>query len=263
MSRPECDDLIQGGLDGMNTPGDSARLEELIGTRPDLGARLARLRQVSEGLQKVERLDPPPDLADEVMAAVRRRKAGVPARPGWLQALRALLAPAPLAACAATLVLGIALGAMVHPDAARLSRSETSALSGTALSRGRIDRSGILDRRTFQDEGIRGEAATRVEDGLLVADLLLDATRQAVISVELEGTGLSPVGFTRDTSSGGEVTLSRQRVRFAHEAGRCRYTLSFSPGETGAKPLRVREAASGGDRGDRDLVALAVRREGS
>ena len=65
MSRPEHDDLIQGEIDGVNSTAESARLKDLLASRPDLDARLGSLRRVSEAFGQAERLDPPP---------VRRRR---------------------------------------------------------------------------------------------------------------------------------------------------------------------------------------------
>ncbi len=59
-----------------------------------------------------------PGLADDVMSVVRRRAPRKEAQPGWREALRALFAPVPLAACACTLVVGLVLGAPA-PDRPR------------------------------------------------------------------------------------------------------------------------------------------------
>ena len=116
MSRPEHDDLIQGEIDGVNSAAESARLKDLLASRPDLDARLGSLRRVSETLGQAERLDPPPGFVDGVMSAVRRRKPEKEARTGWLEVLRSLLTPAPLAACACTLLLGVVLGGLLPSE---------------------------------------------------------------------------------------------------------------------------------------------------
>lgn len=240
MSRAENDDLIQAEIDGANSVSESARLKELLASHPDLDARLGSLRRVSETLGQAERLDPPPGFVDGVMSAVRRRKPEKEARNGWLEVLRSLLSPAPLAACACTLILGVVLGGLLPPDAGLFSRSERAALSGTALAQGRLGTPGSLDRRSFARDGITGESVTRIKEGLLVLDLELDATRAFDVNLDLDGTGLSPRSFSQNGPSSGDVVMAAGRVRFSHPAGRCRYSLSFGIGDSGGRALRLR-----------------------
>jgi hypothetical protein len=173
------------------------------------------------------------------MSAVRRRKPEKEPRAGWLEVLRSLLTPAPLAACACTLILGVVLGGF-HPSESVLSRSERAALSGTALAHGRLAATGTLDRRSFSSEGITGEAVTRFEQGLLVLDLELDATRPFDVSLELDGTGLSPRSFSQDGPPSGDVLMAAGHVRFSHPAGRRRYNISFGVSDPGERTLRLR-----------------------
>jgi hypothetical protein len=240
MSRPEHDELIQGEIDGVNPAAESARLKDLLAASPDLEARLDSLRRVSEAFGRVDRLEPPPGFVDGVMSAVRRRRPEREARPGWLQALHALFAPAPLAACACALLVGVVLGGLLPPDAGRFSRSEQAALSGTALSHGQLGAPGGLDRRSFAREGITGEAVTRIEKGLLVIDLELDAARPFDVNLDLDGTGLTPRAFSQDGPPSGDVVMAVGQVRFSHPAGRRRYTVSFGIGDPGGSVLRLR-----------------------
>lgn len=240
MSRPEHDDLIQGEIDGVNPAGESARLKDLLASRPDLDARFGSLRRVSETLGSAEQLDPPPGFVDKVMSAVRRQRPEREARPGWLQALRSLFAPAPLAACACTLLVGVVLGGLLPPDTGLFSRSEREALSGTALAHGRLGAPGSFDRRSFASEGITAEAVTRIGEGLLVVDLELDAARPFDVNLDLDGTGLTPRSFSQDGPPSGDVVMAQGQVRFSHPAGRRRYILSFGIGDPGGRSLRLR-----------------------
>lgn len=256
MSGPEHDDLIQGEIDGVNSTADSARLGGLLASCPDLDIRFRSLARVTETLGGAERLEPPPELLDGVMTAVRRRKSKSPARPGWREAFRALFTPAPLAACACTLLIGVVLGGLLPSDSGLFSRKDRAALSGTALPHGRLDASGILDRRPVALEGVTGEAVTRIEGELLVVDLRIAATLPVEISLDLELTGLSPRAFSRDCSTVGNVEMGSRQVRFSHPAGECRYSLSFASDPSRAEVLRLRI-------GEGEGWDLSLRRQGS
>lgn len=240
MSGPGHDDLMQGEIDGVNSAADSSRLRELLSASPDLEARYVALRNVSDLLGRAERLEPPAGFADGVMSAVRRPAPTRPARPGWRDLLRSVLSPAPLAACACTLLLGVVVGGLLPPDSRLFSGSERAALSGTAVSSGRLAGAGTLDRKVLALNGVRGEAVIRNDAGLLVVDLDLDTTRPVDVSLELATTGLSLRSFTRDGLSGGDVVLAEGQLRFSHPAGKVRYGLSFSRGGPAGRTLRLR-----------------------
>lgn len=239
MRSPEHDDLIQGEIDGVNSPAASARLAELLAASPDLEARFRSLRRAAETLDGAERLAPPPEFVDGVMRATRALPPGRRTRAGWREALRSLFAPAPLAACAFTLVLGVVLGGLLPPDSL-LSHQEQAALSGTVLPHGRLGAPGIPGRQPIVREGLQGEAVTRIEPGHLVVELDLETTRPVDVSLELSGTGLTPRSFSVDGAPGGEVVMTGEAVRFTQPAGRRRYSLSFSTGEPAPRALRLR-----------------------
>lgn len=239
MSRHGFEELIQGEVDGLNSAAESAQLEELLVADPGVRARYESLLRVSGALERAERLDPPPGFADDVMSVVRRRVRREEAQPGWREALRALFAPVPLAACACTLVVGLVLGALLPTDPGLLSRSERDALAGTVLSGGRLVPPGSLGQRSFSSPGLRGEAVARLEGGLLVVALELDATEAVEVRLELDRTGSSPRSFSRDVPAGGDVVMGAGRVRFVHPAGRNVYSVSFDLGEATLRTLRL------------------------
>lgn len=245
MSRPDLDDLLQGELDGVNSPAESARLREQIASDPDLASRFTSLRAAAETLAGAERLAPPAGFADDVMRSVRNREASRTSRPGWRELLRTLLAPAPLAACAATLVVGVVLGGLLPSDSV-FSRSERAALSGTSLTQARLGAPASPERLAFDRDGLRGEAVTRLDEGLVVLELRLDAARPVDVRLDLGGSGLAPRSFAEDGPSGGEVVVSGDAVRFTHPAGRNRYVVGFAPGGSPGSLPRLRVGDGGG-----------------
>lgn len=253
MNRSEYEELVQGELDGVLTDADAARLREAEAACPELAGLSAPLRRAAAALDGAERLDPPPFFVDDVLRAVRRRSAEP--RPGWREALRALFAPAPLAACAATLVLGVVLGGLL-PDESGLSGAERSALTGTALPAGKVAGPATLDREVFAREGVRGEAVVRSQKGLVLLDVDLDAERAVEVRVDLGGTGLAPRSFSQEEGRAGEVAMTAGEVRISHPAGKGRYRLSFAPGEPSGRSMRLRV-------GDGEPLELSLAREGA
>ena len=197
MSRNEHDDLIQGEIDGVNPAPDSSRLRDLLASRPR-PRRPARLPAARLGDARTGGAPRPASGLrgrGDVCGAAPEAGEGGPG--GLARGASFPPAPAPLAACACTLLIGVLLGGLLPSDSGLFSRKEREALSGTALSHGRLDAAGALDRRSLALEGITGEVVTRIEEGLLVLDLELDATRPFDVKLDLERTGLSPRSFPR------------------------------------------------------------------
>lgn len=250
MNRAEFEELVQGEIDGVLTEADAARLREIEASSPELASRAASLRRAAEALGGAERLDPPPFFADDVLRAVRTR--ANEARPGWREALRLLLSPVPLAACAATLVLGVVLGGLL-PDESVLFGVDRSAVTGTALPREKVAAAATLDREVLAREGVRGEAVVRAEKGLVVLDVDLESERAVELRLDLDGSGLALRSFAREGISAGEIAVTAGEVRISHPAGKGRYSLSFVPGPTGGRSLGLRV-------GDGEPVELALAR---
>lgn len=250
MNRAEYEGLVQGEIDDVLSAEDAARLREAEAASPDLAKRGASLRRAAAALDGAERLAPPPSFADDVMRAVRQR-APKPRR-GLREAFRALFAPVPLAACAASLVLGAVLGGLLSGEAG-LTGEDHSALTGTALPREKVGAAVTLDREVTARDGVRCEAVVREQKGLVLLDVDLDAERAVVVRLELGGTGLSPRAFSQDGAQAGDMAMTASEVRFSHPAGKGRYHLSFAPGGGAGRGLRLRV-------GEADPVELALER---
>lgn len=257
MSPPGIDELLQREIDGVNSPAESALLGERLAADTRLADRFASLGRASAALTGAGRIAPPRELVDDVMRATRRLDAGrAKARPRWRERLGSFLAPAPLAACAATLVLGVVLGGLLPKDAGLLSRPEQAALSGTALDHGRLGAPAPADRLAIDRDGLQGEAATRFDGRLVVLELRLDAAGPGDVHLDLAGSGLAPRSFAQDGPSGGDVVVSGGAVRFTHPAGRSRYVLAFAQDGSPTSLPRLRVGDGGG-------LALSFTRPGT
>ena len=243
MSGPSRDELQQAELDGTASAADSARLHSLLEQEPELAARFEALRRASGELSRAERLEPPPDLLEGVMAAVRERPGAPAPRPGWLAALRALFAPVPLAACAAALVVGVVLGALL-PAGFGGSPAEREQLSGTVLPHGRLGGPGGDQPVPLRAAGVTGEASARLEGEVLVVDVSLDTRQPVEIRIALDGGEAWPRSGGRPGPAGPEAAGSRE-VRLSHPAGEGRYRVALEVGPRPEGTVRLRLGESG------------------
>lgn len=238
MSEPGREELLHAELDGTASAADSARLRSLLEEEPELAARLEALRRASGELERAERLEPPPELLEGVMAAVRERSRAEAVRPGWLEALRGLLAPVPLAACAAALLVGVVLGVLL-PAGFGASPAERESLSGTALPHGRLGESADARSVAFRTGEVSGEATARRAGELLVVEVRLDARQPVEVRLVLDGAEVRPRSFERVGSGEADVVMRRGEVRIAHPGGAGRYRIGLELGPRSAGAVRL------------------------
>lgn len=238
MSEPGREELLHAELDGTASAADSARLRALLEEEPETAARFEALRRASGELSRAERLEPPPDLLEDVMAAVRERPHAVAARPAWVEALRGLLAPVPLAACAAALVVGVVLGALL-PDGFGASPAVRESLSGTALPHGRLGGPADAPPLPIRAEGVTGEATARLEGELLVVEVRLDARQPVEMRLTLDGAEARPRAFETIRPGGADVAMGSREVRFSHRDGEGRYRIALEVGPRSEGTLRL------------------------
>jgi hypothetical protein len=189
-------------------------------------------------LRDAERLDPPPELARGVMAAVRARPAHTARRAasrGFFSALFQGFTPLRAAALAFVLLVGLALG-IVFGGHRTLYPSDHRALSGTALPKSRLSSAA---RGTLARNGLRAEASVSREGGGVVLRVEIDSP--APVAVAVEGVGVAR-SVTRDGSPAAGMTQSRGRVDFTHSGGRSVYATTFEEDVPGPIRLRLGDA---------------------
>lgn len=104
------DRLMQDELDGLNTPQQSARIQELLRENAAARARWSELQFLFQVLERVGSEEPPPDLASAMLASLPERPR--PARSGWVDAWRSLTGRSAALRVAYPLAAGIAIGAV-------------------------------------------------------------------------------------------------------------------------------------------------------
>ncbi len=106
MADHTIDDLMQREIDGATSAADSARLQDILSRDPQARARYEELAALAAALARVTPVPPPPDLKDDIMAALPAgRYPTAPAR--WLPWGLHLR---PVVQFGLALALGLALG---------------------------------------------------------------------------------------------------------------------------------------------------------
>jgi hypothetical protein len=246
-------DLLQREIDDANTPDESERLRERLAREAELEARYRALLDVERTLGKVELVEPPPNLAGDVMRQVRQRALAHGSQEGGLAGVFARLMQRPALALGSSLAVGLLGGVLLTSlaDPAGPGRIDEGAVSGTSLPSGRLLERRLIDEVVLEGEGFHATATTRSGAGVVVAEIAVETPRALELIVEFDGRALRPQGL--EAAGGlpaGEVVVGTNQVRIRQAPGGL-YLLTLAVNQPAPPPLRVRlesgDAVAAGD----------------
>jgi hypothetical protein len=234
-------ELLHRVVDGETNEAESAELQERLAREPELAASHRALLGVGRTLSAVGLVEPPPELAWDVMRHVRRRPHGA-TEGGWLAGLTGWVARQPALALASSLAAGLVVGILVTnlTDHARPRGIDESAVVGTVLPRGHLSELPVIDEANLGSSGLGATVVTRQGPGLVVAEIRIRSPRPLDLTVELDSDALRPRGFASlGDLPAGEVALEERRVRVRQAPGG-RYLLTLAVVGPDLRPLRIR-----------------------
>jgi len=215
-------ELLHREVDRETTDHESSGLRERLASEPELRAAFQALTGVGGTLSEVGLVEPPPDLATDVMRQVRRRS--VPAaKRDWLAPLRLWVTQQPALALASSLAVGLLAGLLVTSLSGRgLVPLDESSVSGTLLPPTNLATLPLLDEARLEGTGIEATAATRRGPGMVVAEVEILSAAPADVTLTVDASRLRPRGYE---CLGGEpkggVTVEAGRVELRQATGRC------------------------------------------
>jgi len=238
MNDRDLQQLMNNQLDGVATPEESARLTRALESREDLRAEYRKLGGVFAVLSRVDMEEPPPDLKQNVMRAIRRHDA-VPARTDWLAWVRAAVRGGFGYSFAAGAALGVLAFALLTGNLTTRPGTDVGPFTGTMA---RPSGPAAYHRISGRDFALRtGRVLVEVlsgSDGYLarVASTAPSGT-ELVLSFDPAVWGVEGL---RQRQAGNEVMLGfgRLSVRI-QQSGESQYLLYLARKGPAGSPLRI------------------------
>jgi len=193
-------ELVNGELDGTNSPSESAALVDILDKDPAARAFFEENKSLFAILGDVPEADPPVDLKDRIMESVEREaRIGRVPSPGIAASIRSFFQPVlsrPAWAMSYAFVAGILIGVAALSLLNETNRGEGPVVQGTmgqATNR-------ILDEASVMVGDIRVDLAT----------VGLTKEQDVVLDVTISGSGDSTVSIaaTNDSVAGTTITAS-------------------------------------------------------
>jgi hypothetical protein len=236
MNIDRLEALLWARIDGTIDPQELAELEALLAEQPEPREIERQITDIADGLKGIEKVQPPPELRGRIDSALENA-----APPEAHHAASLLARPAPSwqrrwAPVAASLVIGVAIGYLLHPGAG--SSIDQSGVGGTMLTPTTQLEPAPIDIQL--DAGLVSASRSG-------ADVVLDVTmtEEIDLSLTLAGEGgiiriASLISATESTTS----ATTEQGWVVLRTRGPGSATLRVSASDTD-EPLRLQVSADG------------------
>jgi hypothetical protein len=263
-------EAINRELDGVSTPEESAALKTLLASDEEARATFEHLSRIHRLLSEVKPVAPPAALKEGIMAAVAERRAAeaaaaeghvaqrhpeparrspgvpppLPRKESWLGTIAAgfrtqgrwAFRTQGRWAYAFTFIAGLVVGMAAFGtfgDGLRLDRSQ---VTGTMVPH--TQGLTVIDRADFDEPGFRGDVVTGSVNGLLVAEIELDAVRDVTLTVDFDPQNLVPQGVRGEQPVPGGFAALDGEIRVSH-SGKNRYVVSWERKASGSPHIMV------------------------
>jgi hypothetical protein len=242
MNDRELERLMNDQLDGVATPQDSERLSKVLETREDARAAYRKLGAVFSALSRVEMEDPPSDLKQNALRAIRQR-AGQEAGTGWVDSFLAVLRGRPALRYAYSFAGGAALGvlafALVTGNLLTKSGLDPSSFTGAMVPPPGAASYKQVGSKDFPLHGGRVRVETFSGKEGIAARITVRAPKGTDLVLSFPPDGWSATGVRQD-SSGNEVMLGFDRLSVRiQQFGESQYLLYLARRGPAGSPLRI------------------------
>jgi hypothetical protein len=244
MNDKELRRLMNDQLDGVATPEDSETLKRHLAESPEARARFRELGEVFASLNRVEMVDPPSDLAQNVVRAIRRPAASAPARTGWLAMLAGAFQTRPALQYAYPFVAGAGIAIVAFAlitGNARMSPSKAdNPFAGTMLPTSSLSGFQKVDSREYRLREGRVLVETLTSSQGLVARVEAHGPVGTEIGVSYDPASLTAVALRQRHSGRNDISIAQGLFQIRiNERNENQYLLYLARTRPGGSPLRV------------------------
>jgi hypothetical protein len=228
-------ELIQQELDGVNSPAERAAFRSLIEEDAEARALDADLRSVTQLLDRVEGVDPPPQMTEAILNALPQQ---VRARSGWdalgdsLKTIVDGFQKRPRFALVSSLCVGLVAGFGLYAALAGtvlMDHSDTSGLAGTLFERRATDRLETVHEVLIDVDETSGRVGVKTAQNIVFVELELEVEQMVAVQLSFDEGTYGLRGFSQLRSeSGPHVTAEPGLIRVS-TSGTNTHTFALNP----------------------------------
>ncbi|MBI4364418.1 MAG: hypothetical protein HY568_03225 [Candidatus Latescibacteria bacterium] len=231
-------------LDGVATPEDSETLKRHLAESPEARAKFRELGEVFASLNRVEMVDPPSDLRQNVLRSIRLREAPAQARPGWLATLLGAFQTRPALQYAYPFVAGAGVAivafALLTGNARMGPAKAENPFAGTMLPTSDLSDFRRADGREYRLPDGRVSVETLTSEHGLIAKVEAQGTVGTKIEIAYDPASLTAVALRQRHSGGNDLSIALGVFQIElNDRTENQYLLYLARTKPGGSPLRV------------------------
>ena len=225
-THPDLVELMNGEIDGVNSPEQTESLRRELSARPEAQAEFQALRQVCAAVDAIEEVAPPADLRGSIAEAVRfsqakpirAQRAGRARTASWPKSLGFGY----LYAAAAGAVLALVLAQLAHIGSGAANPAD---LVGTLARGSAAAGAGTV---ALSAPGVQGAAKVQKLDGGYAVEFSFKTSEPVQVVVDFDPSEVGFRGFAQDPEVLQGLELSSRQIRWTQSGDR-RTAVLFDP----------------------------------
>lgn len=237
--------LINGEVDGVNTPEESAVLRRALAQNPEAQTLLEDLKKLERNISSISPVEPPVTLKKAIMRSVEGRPVPAKAHARKLRLLDFLFPIRPLPRLGFAFSGGVLAGIVLvvlyftvvsHPPI------DTKDVSGTVLGLS-SESLQTADDEAIAGSGLQGRIVTECSSNLAVLRVDLNLPPEATARFVYNPDGAKLKGVVPGEGFSGSLTQSSGLLEMGHGGGAFR--AFFVPGASPRQEIRLQVISSG------------------
>jgi hypothetical protein len=229
MANERYMNLIQQEVDGTNTSSERRRLREHLGENPEAKAIYDDLLRVTNMLNKVEKVDPPPNLKKTVLNSIQTDKYVTKKNGSRILGSIANLLPARRFDLRYAYIFGVGLLAGIVVYALFIERNTSPDLSRLYGTMGATNASLALEtagQLSINLAKVQGTITTRFAPGVVMAELQLKSEQPVEAVLEFDKSDISFSAIGRQNNSTDNLEIGENYLCLTN-LGEGKYTILF------------------------------------
>lgn len=236
MIDPRGIELLNLALDDELSASEADELEQLLSASEPLRQYQQELAQVAQAITSIPDLPLPGGLHERIVDNISLPE--IKTRRSWQ--LPAFLRYGFAAAAGLVLAVGIY---ELTPQMAEPEGYES--MMGSMVPEQPVE-TVVVDVSTLKRDGLNSTARLEARDGVLVLDIVLDASEPVTLNVSLQGPGLAFGALSQDDSQFESFDLGDRRIQ-ARGRGRQQFSVRLNRSAASSRGARVQLEYSGGE----------------
>ncbi|MCK4237140.1 MAG: hypothetical protein KAX38_08460 [Candidatus Krumholzibacteria bacterium] len=234
-------ELMNGEIDGVNSPEESLALNNYLDTHPEAQRHYKELCKTVEMFGEAKELEPPAELRGIILSSIFKKTEGMERKslfPSKPETLKHKFRYGYAYAFAAGIILGICLFAFLSHFGPGSRLSGPNNFYGTLGIKSRDGQFLTAEPIEFDLPDVSGSAHLRYSKDIILAEISLSSDSEIRVVLQHD-ENVSFEGLRTSVGNHHNVNVTMNKVELTH-SGTCDYVIIFKDGSQNDNPIRIK-----------------------